>query len=215
MHTNDKPFLNLTAEDVMSRHVVTISAEMSLPAAAQLLSQNQVNAAPVVDAEGRCVGVLSVSDIVRWAEERACGAGDGPTPVCSYQVKGRLLTGEEAVICTLAAGACPLQVMRPTTGGRETAVCLLPTGVHCDWQQLPGYLPDGTVHRHMTANVITVRPQTPLPEVARIMNAAHVHQLIVADATNCPVGVVSSTDLVAAAVARAEPAEAALAGGTN
>jgi CBS-domain-containing membrane protein len=125
-----------------------------------------------------------------------------------------LLTGEEAVICTLAAGSCPLQVMRPTTGGRETAVCLLPTGVLYDWQQLLENLPGGAVRRHMTANAITVGPQTPLPQVARVMTAAHVHQVIVVDASDRPVGVVSSTDLIAA-LAQSEPAEAALAGGTN
>jgi hypothetical protein len=57
-------------------------------------------------------------------------------PACPYQVQGYLLTGEQAVICMLAEGYCPLQARRPTTAGRDTAVCLLPLGVHCDWQQV-------------------------------------------------------------------------------
>lgn len=60
---------------------------------------------------------------------------DGPAPCCLYQVKGRLLTGEEAVICTLEPGACPLQRERPTTAGRHTVVCLQPQGIFSDWQQ--------------------------------------------------------------------------------
>src|SRR5262249_44754110 len=36
-------------------------------------------------------------------------------------VEGRLLTGQEAVICMLAEGSCPLQRMQPSTGGRHVA----------------------------------------------------------------------------------------------
>lgn len=61
-----KPFLVLTAADLMSRDVVTLPREMSLRAAAQLLAQANVSGAPVVDPEGRCVGVLSAIDFVLW-----------------------------------------------------------------------------------------------------------------------------------------------------
>ena len=57
------------------------------------------------------------------------GTGGGPEavppPACPYRVKGRLLSGEDAVICTRVQGSCPLQELRPMTGGRHTAVCLL------------------------------------------------------------------------------------------
>jgi CBS domain-containing protein len=42
---------------------------MSLKGAAHLLWQSQVSGAPVVDEEGRCVGVLSSMDFVHLAEE--------------------------------------------------------------------------------------------------------------------------------------------------
>jgi hypothetical protein len=95
----------------------------------------------VVDAEGRCVGVLSASDFLRWSEEEAPGAEEGPIPACPYQEKGRLLTGEEAVICTLAEGSCPWQTTRPTMGGRHTSNCRLPSGVLSDWQKVTKDLP--------------------------------------------------------------------------
>jgi CBS domain-containing protein len=62
-----KHFLDLTAADVMSRPVMTIPHGMSLGEAARLLSGSNISGAPVVDAEGRCIGVLSSSDFVTWA----------------------------------------------------------------------------------------------------------------------------------------------------
>jgi CBS domain-containing protein len=57
----------------------------------------------------------------------------------------------------------------------------------------------------MTPDPVTVRPGTPVKEVARLMLDAHIHRVIVVDARGRPVGVVSSTDLIAA-VAGTEPA---------
>lgn len=197
MTTTRKPLTTLQAADLMSRDVVTIPQGMSLRAAARLLFEHQISGAPVADASGRCIGILSATDFVRWAEEGGHGAEDVPLPACPFQVKGRLLTGEQAVICTLAEGRCHLQEMRPTTAGRHTAVCRLPSGVLCDWQQVAENLPRGTVRHYMTVDVVTVAPQTPLPELARMMIDAHIHRLIVVDEERKPVGVVSSTDLLA------------------
>jgi CBS-domain-containing membrane protein len=198
MITTTEPLVALTASDLMSRDVVAIPEQVSLQAAAHLLSQNLIDEAPVVDAEGRCIGVLCAADLVHWAEEGARGAPNTPMPTCPYQVKGRLLTGEAAVICTLAEGNCPLQVMRPTTAGRHTAVCLQPDGVLTDWQRVTENLLGGAVRRCMTADVVTVEPQTPLPELARLMIDTHSHRVIVVDARRRPIGVVSSTDILAA-----------------
>jgi CBS domain-containing protein len=40
---------------------------MSLREAAHLLTRDRISGAPVVDADGRCIGVLSSSDFVTWA----------------------------------------------------------------------------------------------------------------------------------------------------
>jgi hypothetical protein len=152
----------------------------------------------VVDADGRCIGVLCATDFVHWVEDGGHGAEDVPLPACPCQVKGRLLNGEQAVICTRAKGAGHLQEMRPTTGGRHTAVCPLPSGVHGGWRQVPENLPVSAVSRYMTADVVTVGLLTPLPKVARTMIDAHIHRVIVVDEERRPIGVVSSTDLLAA-----------------
>src|SRR5262245_10817574 len=56
----------LTAGKLMSREVVTIAAALPIRDAAHRLAIARVSGAPVVDESGRCVGVLSVSDIARW-----------------------------------------------------------------------------------------------------------------------------------------------------
>ena len=64
MTTASTPLLARTAADLMSPTVVTIPQDMSLRGAARLLAQADVSGAPVVDAAGRCVGVLSARDFV-------------------------------------------------------------------------------------------------------------------------------------------------------
>jgi CBS domain-containing protein len=75
MTPSRKPLFELTARDLMTPAVMVLPADMRLPAAARLLGRLQVSGAPVVDATGRCVGVLSAADFMRWAE--------GDTPRCT------------------------------------------------------------------------------------------------------------------------------------
>ena len=209
MTTTTGPLLALTASDLMSRDVVTISQDTPLRAAAELFFQRQIEEAAVVDADGRCVGMLSATDLIRWALGEARGAAeDAPPPACPYQVKGRLLTGEDAVICTRPQGSCPLQELRAMTGGRHTALCLLRGGPVSDWQQVSGGVPAGTVRRYMTADS-TVGAEAPLSELARAVIDAHVHSLIVVDEQHRPIGTVSCLDVLAAL---ARPARSAAGG---
>jgi CBS domain-containing protein len=64
-----KPLLALTAADLMTAPVMTIPEKTSLREAARLLLRSSISGAPVVDAAGRCLGVLSSSDFVSWAGE--------------------------------------------------------------------------------------------------------------------------------------------------
>jgi CBS domain-containing protein len=203
MIATTEPLLALTASDVMSQDVVTISQDTSLRAAAELFLRRQVGEAAVVDADGRCVGMLSATDLLRWALQGAGGPEDVP-PACPYQVKRRLLTGVDAVICIRAPGSCPLQEMRPMTGGRHTAICLLREGVVSDWQEVSrdGHASD--VRRYLTADA-TVEAEAPLSALARAVADAHVHRLIVVDGQHRPIGTVSRLDVLAALVRPSVP----------
>jgi CBS domain-containing protein len=51
----------------MTTPVTTIPEDTPLREAARLLSRSSISGAPVVDRDGRCLGVLSSSDFVAWA----------------------------------------------------------------------------------------------------------------------------------------------------
>jgi CBS-domain-containing membrane protein len=92
MTTLETPLLHLTAEDLMSRNVLVIPQHMSLKAAAHLLTQAEVGGAPVVDEEGRCVGVLSAADLVHWVDrakqETGRRAPSASCVCCDWQMDG-------------------------------------------------------------------------------------------------------------------------------
>lgn len=71
--------------------------------------------------------------------------------------------------------------------------------VHSPWQLLdPERVESDEVGTFMTPDPVTVAPATPLTELARMMLDAHIHRVIVVDADMRPVGVVSTTDVLAA-----------------
>jgi CBS domain-containing protein len=55
--------LRMTAGDVMTSPAVTVMPEMRIQDCCRLLEQYQVRRAPVVDARGRCCGMISLADI--------------------------------------------------------------------------------------------------------------------------------------------------------
>ena len=57
----------MLVRDVMTTGVVTVSPRARVKAAIQLLDEHQITAMPVVDAEGRLVGVVSEADVLRDA----------------------------------------------------------------------------------------------------------------------------------------------------
>lgn len=63
----------LTAADVMTTHVVAVTPNDSLRDAMSMLVNNHVSGAPVVDGEGRCVGVISATDILNYEQDHAGG----------------------------------------------------------------------------------------------------------------------------------------------
>jgi CBS domain-containing protein len=140
----------------MSPDVLRVPKEMSLPRAAHLLTLSRVSGAPVVDAEGRCIGVLSATDFVHYAEE------------------GK----------------------KPKRPGNGRSVC--------PWQLVDTEeVPQDRVADYMTADPVTAASTTRIAELARMMIDAHIHRVIIVDEKKRPVGVVSSTDILAA-VAHAE-----------
>ncbi len=57
------------AEDLMTRNVVTVHPENSLLAAVRLMADKRISGLPVVDADGRPVGMITEGDLLRWHGE--------------------------------------------------------------------------------------------------------------------------------------------------
>jgi CBS domain-containing protein len=151
-----KSLLDLIAVDLMTAPVMTLPAETSLREAARLLAGASISGAPVMNAEGRCVGVLSSSDFVTWA------------------LKGVEKTQQGEVTSFIA----PWGEMINVEGS------------------------DSEIRNFMTAQPVTVRPETPIGEMAEKMVDAHIHRVLVVMDHTRPCGMVTSTDILAA-VARA------------
>jgi CBS domain-containing protein len=60
---------HLTAADVMTRDVVTVRPNDTLRHAAQIMLDRAISGLPVVDAEGRPVGVVSERDLIHLDED--------------------------------------------------------------------------------------------------------------------------------------------------
>ena len=54
----------LKVKDIMTRDLITVSPEMEIAHAAKLLLEKHINGVPVVDGEGKMVGILCQSDLI-------------------------------------------------------------------------------------------------------------------------------------------------------
>ena len=59
----------LQARDIMTKEVITVSPQTKVLDLARLLADNKINGAPVVDDEGRLVGVVTQSNLIDRAKK--------------------------------------------------------------------------------------------------------------------------------------------------
>ncbi len=57
---------SLTARDIMTSDVAVVRPDTSVQEAARLLAERHISGAPVIDADGRLIGLLSEADLIRW-----------------------------------------------------------------------------------------------------------------------------------------------------
>jgi CBS-domain-containing membrane protein len=199
MNATPPPLVELTAADLMSALVPIVNQSAAYEQVAKLL-RDDTSLVLVVDDQGRYLGELSAVNLLRWVEEPA---EDRPrsTRSCRYQVRGRLLTGGTAVICTLAEGSCPLQAMQPTIGGGHVAVCRMPYGVLADWQQTHD-APASVAGEYLSADAVIVERDTPLLTLVAKLSEAQAHHAVVVDEDGRPLGVVAVEAVLAALAPR-------------
>jgi len=65
--------LEMTVGDCMSAPIVTAAPEMTLEQCFRILEDNQIRRVPVADANGKCVGIVALADIVKNASRADSG----------------------------------------------------------------------------------------------------------------------------------------------
>jgi len=63
--------LEMKTSDCMTQPCITVSADGSIMDCIQLLEKHQIRRIPVVDARGRCCGIVSQADVARRIDHHA------------------------------------------------------------------------------------------------------------------------------------------------
>ena len=110
----------IKVKDVMTADVVTISPDTEIILAAKILLEKRINGVPVIDAEGKLVGILCQSDLV--AQQKAFPVPsvftllDGFMPLTSIKRLEKEI--EKIAAVTVADAMTP----DPVTVGLETTI---------------------------------------------------------------------------------------------
>jgi CBS domain-containing protein len=173
----------LRLHEIMTRDVVTVSAELSLRDALSLFATRHITGAPVVS-NGNVIGVVSLTDL---AELAAVSPGS-PTSRPETQAEwgewdegGELPEGTEPPSAFFSdlwddAGADVGDRMRVTEGPEWSA------------------LDDMLVSEAMTRHVCALSPTTAVDYAAEYMRSAAIHRVLVMDGDKL-VGLVSTSDI--------------------
>jgi CBS domain-containing protein len=67
-YTQGRPLHEIVLAQTMSSHLVSCGPEDSLGDALTLMKKHQIRRLPVLDGERHVVGIISLSDLIRWPE---------------------------------------------------------------------------------------------------------------------------------------------------
>lgn len=175
----------LKLRDIMTADVVTVTPEMSLRDAADLLARRHVSGAPVL-AGGRVVGVVSASDIVAFA-------ADAPGVPTERPADAEWLDSDERAVDEdveredEAPGAWFTELWADV--GEDVAERMAQAR-GAEWNVLDEHV----VEEVMTRKLWVLAPDESVEEALRLMSAAAVHRVIVMEGPRLA-GVVSTMDI--------------------
>lgn len=160
--------LDRSVRDIMETDVITVRPDLPIKNLIEVLEENEITGAPVVDSEENVVGVVSSTDVMRLAaeEEEESGVGTG--------------SSEEAE-----------ETGYFYAGGSGGFLPALPAGLP---KTRIGTRP---VRDAMTRATFSVRPDASLPEAARFLHQAGIHRALVFDGSRL-LGLVTTMAIVAA-----------------
>ncbi len=157
-----------TARDLMTANPVSLRDDATLPEILAFLTDTGFSAAPVIDAAGQPLGVVSRTDIVVYDRTR-----------------------------TRAAEEVPGWYHHPDITARTDKASTQESPAESETEAAPRD-PDDLVRARdlMTPAVFSVTPETPVLKVAEEMVSLNVHRLFVVDRDRTLVGVISALDLL-------------------
>ncbi len=123
----------LTAKDIMTREVITISPDTEIAQAAKLLLTNRINGVPVVNDAGKLLGILCQSDLIIQQKNIPLPSLftllDGFIPLTSSKKLDREV---ERIAATKAADAMTVNpvTVDPDTGIEKLAALMVEKNYH-------------------------------------------------------------------------------------
>ncbi|HEY7195176.1 MAG TPA: CBS domain-containing protein [Gemmatimonadales bacterium] len=178
----------VTVGDLMSSDVVTVSPELTLRDAVELLSSQHIGAAPVV-ANGRVVGVFSMSDALAFdtvtpgvPAERPEQLDDELEVPADWEVEGSEPAADYFTDMWVDAGADVAERFQ---------------NPNPEWDVLQEH----TVSEAMTPGVYSVTPSTSLAEAAAYLLDRKIHRALVLESGELA-GILTTTDIVRAVAER-------------
>ncbi len=145
-----------TVADVMSKVPISVKPEMPLKEAIKILADKHISGLPVVNNDGKLVGIVSETDLM-WQES-------GVTPPPYIMLLDSVIFLEN-----------------PARYEKEIHKAL-----------------GETVEEVMTKNPLTITPEKPLSEAARIMHERKIHRLPVLDENGQMIGILTLGDIIRA-----------------
>lgn len=208
-----------TAGDIMTRDVVRVHPEQRVDQAAHLMVERRIKRLPVVDAQGRLVGILSRVDVLRtMGEDYHAPEPAGVLPTNEVRTVGDLMRrdvpsvaadaslGEvlDAVTSTRLNRAVVVDAERRVVGVVSDADLLTRLDPGAETGLLTALMGRGTVSAKasamardvMRAPAVTVTVDTPVSEAAGVMLEARRKVLPITDADGRLLGVVDRADLL-------------------
>ena len=89
----------MIARDIMTRRVYTTCAEASVQEVAQLLSRKNISGVPVIDKNGKMIGIVTEADIIGKVDREGLRAADIMSPEI-IAVDEETRVGEIAMLLT-------------------------------------------------------------------------------------------------------------------
>jgi CBS domain-containing protein len=178
----------LRLNEIMTRDVVTVPAEMSVRDAMSLLATRHITGAPVVS-QGKVVGVVSLTDLAEFAAASPGAPTERPETQSEWgewdeDATADMPEGNEPPSAFFSdlwddAGAEVSERIRVTEGPEWSA------------------LDQATVSEAMTRQILSLSPTTAVDYAAAFMRNAGIHRVLVMDGDQL-LGLVSTSDIAGA-----------------